>query len=173
LKKSLEEQVLNALELRPQERDLINGFFDGPWQLIKGKFPAEAVDAAEPTDIREYCLTLRRELDEYLLERGVRHQISAAFNDKQVCLTIEGKRTSGAIEPAIHNWGNGQSQSLKRIAERLRQEHSQLAYFEKSLYFYERGRMWFLKPRRRIEWNVRQALLDADDLIAELLAGHD
>jgi hypothetical protein len=31
----------------------------------------------------------------------------------------------------------------------------------------------FLKPRRRIEWNVRQALLDADDVIAELLSGRD
>jgi hypothetical protein len=173
LRRSLEEQVLNALELRPQERDLIKGFFDGPWQLIKGKFPAEAVDPAEPTDIREYCLSLRRELDEYLLERNVRHQISAAFDDKQVYLTIEGKRTNRAIEPVINYSGNGQSQALKRIGERLRRKHSQRVYFEKSLYFYERGRMWFLKPRRRIEWNVRQALLDADDLIAELLIGHD
>jgi hypothetical protein len=62
---------------------------------------------------------------------------------------------------------------LKRIAARLRQKYSQRVYFEKTLSFYERGRMLFLKPRRRIEWNVRQALLDADDLIADLLSGHD
>jgi hypothetical protein len=168
------EAVFKRLfNLRPHERELIDGFFAGSYQCIKGKFPAEAVEPATTMDVQKYCQILRRELDIYLQERGVRHQITALLDNKEVCLTIEGKRKSEAIEPTIQRVSTCQTEALKRIAEQLRQKHSQRVYFEKSLYFYERGRMWFLKPRRRIEWNVRQALMDADDLIAELLAGDD
>jgi hypothetical protein len=68
-----------------------------------------------------------------------------------------------------------QAEAITSIDRWLRQKHSQRAYFEKSLFFYDHdhGRVMFLKPRRRIEWNVRQALLDADDVIAELLSGRD
>jgi hypothetical protein len=173
LKQTLEEQIFDALKLRPHERDLIEGFFAGPWQLIKGKFPDDAVNPAEPADIRKYCRSLRRELDEYLQERGVRHQITVTLDDKQVCLAVEGRRTSKAIEPVIQESNQGQSEALKRIAKQLRQKHSQRVYFEKSLFFYDHGRILFFKPRRRLEWNVRQAVLDADDLIGELLSGHD
>jgi len=173
LKQTLEEQIFDALKLRPHERDLIEGFFAGPWQLIKGKFPDDAVNPAEPADIQKYCRSLRRELDEYLQERGVRHQITVTLDDKQVCLAVEGRRTSKAIEPVIHESNQGQSEVLKRIAKQLRQKHSQRVYFEKTLFFYDHGRILFFKPRRRLEWNVRQAVLDADDLIGELLSGHD
>jgi hypothetical protein len=171
LERSLQEQLLEALELRPQECDLIRGFFDGPWHLIKGKLPEAAATPANPADIKQYCLTLRREMDEYLQARGVRHKIVVAMGDEQVCLTIQGMRTNEAIDPIIQEANDGGSEVLKRIAPRLRDQHSQRAYFEKSLSFYDRGRILFLKPRRRIEWNLRQALLDGDDLIADLQSG--
>jgi hypothetical protein len=161
------------LKFRPHERELIEGFFAGSYQCIKGKLPDDAIDPATPADIQKYCRSLRRELDEYLQERGVRHQITVTLDDKQVCLAVEGRRTSKAIESFIHESNHGQSEVLKRIAKQLRQKHSQRVYFEKTLFFYDHGRILFFKPRRRIEWNVRQAVLDADDLIGELLSGHD
>jgi hypothetical protein len=161
------------LKLRPHERELIEGFFVGPYQCIKGKFPDDALNPATAADIQKYCRSLRRELDEYLEERGVHHQITVTLDDKQVCLAVEGKRTSKAIEPVVQESNQGQSELLKRIAKQLRQKHSQRLYFEKSLFFYDHGRILFFKPRRRLEWNVRQAVLDADDLIGELLSGHD
>jgi hypothetical protein len=118
---------------------------------------------------------LRRELDEYLQERGVHHQITVVLDNKQTCIIVEGKRTSKAIDPIVQESNREQFEALKHIAGQLRQKHSQRVYFEKSLFFYDHkgGRILFLKPRRRIEWNVRQAVLDADDLIAELLSGPD
>lgn len=169
----VQSRVLEFLDLRPHERDLLDGFFAGPFKCLQGKFPKDAVDPATHEDVLKYCLVLRRELDEFLHERGVRHQITVALDERQACLTIEGKRTSEAIEPTIQKSSIRQTEALKRIAGTIRHEHSQGAFFEKSISFYDRGRMLFLKPRRRIEWNVRQALLDGDDLIAELLSDHD
>ncbi|HTV61704.1 MAG TPA: hypothetical protein VMH30_03955 [Verrucomicrobiae bacterium] len=99
--------------------------------------------------------------------------LTVTLDEKQVCLAVEGKRTGKAIEPVIHESNHGQSEVLKRIAKQLRQKYSQRVYFEKSLFFYDHGRILFFKPRRRIEWNVRQAVLDADDLIGELLSVRD
>ncbi len=171
----MEAAFQRLFNLRAHERELIEGFFTGSYQCIKGKFPAEAVEPATITDVDKYCRVLRRELDDYLQERGVRHQIIVSLDAQDVCLIVEGKRTSAVIDPVIQSSGNDHTEALRRIAEQLRQKHSQRVYFEKSLFFYDRGRgrMLFLKPRRRIEWNVRQALLDGDDLIAELLAERD
>lgn len=154
---------------------MIEGFFAGPYQCIQGKYPKDAIDPSTPADVRKYCHTLRRELDEHLQERGVHHQITVALDDKQVCLTVVGKRTNKVIEPIVQESSRATSEALKRIAGQLRQKHSQRVYFEKSLFFYDHngGRILFLKPRRRIEWNVRQAVLDADDLIAKLLSDDD
>ena len=173
LKRQLDNQILELLGLRTQERDLIEGFFAGPWMLIKGKFPDEAVEAASSTDLKNYCRILRRELDDYLEDRGVRHAITASLGANEVSVTIEGKRANQAIDPVIQAAVLQQSDAMRRIAASLREKHSQRVYFEKNLYLYYKGRMTFVKPRRRLEWNARQALLDADDLIAELLAGHD
>jgi hypothetical protein len=161
--------------LRTQEREIIEGFFASSYQCIKGKFPVEAVEPVTASGVLQYCQILRRELDNYLQERGVRHQITVSLEANDVCLTIQGKRTNEAIEPVIQKSNNGRTEGRNRMAQHLQQKHSQWVYFEKSLYFYDRahGRMMFLKPRRRIEWNVRQALLDGDDLIAELVSEHD
>jgi hypothetical protein len=167
--------VWRLCNLRAQERELIEGFFSGPYQCIKGKCPDDAIQPAMRSDVQGYCRILRRELDDYLEQQGVRHQIVASVHENEVCLTIEGRRTSTAIEPVVQGVSDRQAEAITSIDRWLRQKHSQRAYFEKSLFFYDHdhGRVMFLKPRRRIEWNVRQALLDADDVIAELLSGRD
>jgi hypothetical protein len=161
------------LRLETHERDLVEGFFEGPYECIKGKFPADAVQPAAIEDIERYCRVLARELDGHLEGQGVSHEIAASLGDKHVCITIEGRRTERQIEPVIAQAKERESQLLLRVEQRLRQKHSQHTYFEKSLFLYEKGRLLFLKNRRRLEWNVRQALLDANELIAELLSTQD
>ncbi|HLX71664.1 MAG TPA: hypothetical protein VKV04_18790, partial [Verrucomicrobiae bacterium] len=166
-----ENVIAKLLGLRSHERDLIEGFFAGPYECVHGKFPSQALDVASVSDIRRYCKVLRRELDDYLEERGVHHDILALIDSKQVCLAIEGKRTKEPLDPKIEELNGKKPDFFQRISTELRQKHSQRVYFEKTLFFYQRGQMLFLKPRRALEWNARRALLDADDLIGELLAG--
>jgi hypothetical protein len=168
---NVENVFARILELRTHERDLIEGFFTGPYECRKGKFPSAAVELANSSDVRKYCKVLRRELDDHLEERGVRHDIAAFLDNNKVCLVIEGKRTKEPIEPSVQESNGKSPDSVQRIATQLRQKHSQRVYFEKNVFFYQRGRVLFLKPRRLLEWHARQALLDADDLISELVTG--
>ena len=65
------------------------------------------------------------------------------------------------------------TRSLKTIRDRLRKQHSQWVYFDRALKVYDRGVLYQFKPMQRLQWTRRQAVLDADDIIAETLSAKD
>ncbi len=65
------------------------------------------------------------------------------------------------------------ARSLKTIRDRLRKRHSQWVYFDRALKVYDRGVLYQFKPMQRLHWTRRQAVLDADDIIAETLSAKD
>ena len=70
---------------------------------------------------------------------------------------------------AVLRAGTAAAQVLEQARKELRREYAQWLYFDRNLRIYKGRRSFILKPFQRIHWLRSQALMDADEIIAETL----
>jgi hypothetical protein len=85
-----------------------------------------------------------------------------------VC-TVEITRSRHPFDPVIEDARGSSSQALKRLWEDLEQRFSQWVYIQRGLRVFSGRKVHIYKSPRLVDWTRTQALLDADDIIAEVL----
>ncbi len=167
----LNDLVFSLLKLRTSERWLVEDFVQLHLEMNKGKVTSEAMRPPKSNERQMYLIALRDCLDGFLsAERGVRHKIEVLTDRESALLSVSLARSKVAIAPTVLNADEPASRNLKVIRDRLRSQHSQWVYFDRGLKVYERGVLYQFKPLQRLHWTRRQAVLDADDVIAETLS---
>ena len=81
------------------------------------------------------------------------------------------KNSRGPLRVKVQPGDEATSADFRRAQELARQKRGQWLYFQRNLRIYEGSRVLLLKPLERLHWLRSQALLDADTIIAETLAG--
>jgi hypothetical protein len=169
----LNNRVFGLLGVRPAERWLVEDFVHLHLELNKGKVTSEAIRKPTPEEQQEYLVALRNSLDDFLSRaHAVRHEIEVLADGDSALLSVALVQSNIPIVPTTQNADAPASKDLKTIRDHLRAQHSQWIYFDRTLRIYEpnRGVLYQLKPMQRLHWTRRQAVLDADDIIAETLA---
>jgi hypothetical protein len=162
-------RVFRLLGLRPAERWLVEDFVRINLELNKGKITTEAMRAPSPAEVKLYFTTLRNCLDSFLpASQGLRHKIDAITSSNGTFFSITAIRANDPIALTVTDNATA-STALRNMRDRLRQRHSQWLYFDRALNRYERGVFQQFKPMQRLHWSRRQAILDADEIIAETL----
>jgi len=167
----LNDRVFNLLGLRKTERWLVEDFVHLQLQLTKGKATRSVLRLPTDEEKQAYLMALRDCLDSFLSERLMRHRIEVLADHHSALFSVSLVQSKVAIDPAIHKSDEHASRELRTIRDRLRSKHSQWVYFDRALKVYERklGVLYQFKPLQRLHWTRRQAVLDADDIIAETL----
>lgn len=169
----LNDRVFKLLGLRKVERWLVEDFVQLHLELNKGKVTSEAMRSPTTDECRGYLVVLRDCLDGFLsAERGLRHKLEVLSDRETALLAVSLVKSTVCIAPVVVNADDPTSRNLKTIRDRLRSKHSQWIYFDRSLKVYEpkHGVLYQFKPLQRLHWTRRQAVLDADDIIAETLS---
>lgn len=168
----LNELVATALGLEERERWAVHDLVRVKMSLTRGKVSPDAVSAPSDPEIQGYAETLRSELDGFLDgDAPGRHAIRI----------LRGS-LSGMIEIALHPQAQKPlpvtlaaansdiARQMDVARSRLVEKRADWLYFDRNLRVYEPDRTYILKPLQRLEWTHTQAMIDAGDLIAELLA---
>ena len=168
----LNTRVYNLLGLRQTEQWVIQDFVELHMQLNKGKFTPEV--SRKPTNHEQlvYLKALRDCLDGFLpKDREAQHQLELLVDRESALLSVSLSKSKARLEPSIFAADDQASRDLKTIRDRLLTRHSQWIYFNRKLKVYEpkQGKLYQFKPLERLHWTRRQAVLDADDIIAETL----
>lgn len=170
LRHSLNEQVYSWLKLAPSEACLVDDFVGVKMHLSDGMFGEAAVRAPDQDDLSKYACTLRYELDGFLDRNPeLRHRINVVFDDN-----------SGMVEVAVTDLehagiqvggaGRAESEAFARVREVVQRKANLWLYFDRNLIIHINERTYLFKPLQRLWWTRTQALLDADEIIAEHLA---
>lgn len=170
----LNNRVFKLLGVRTTDRWLVEDFVNLHLELNKGKVTREAQRRPTPDEQQEYLVALRDVLDAFLSrERPLRHRIELLADRDSAMLSVAAVKSNTAISPKIHDASESASKDLATIRDRLRSKHSQWVYFDRALKIYDakRGTLFQFKPLQRLHWTRRQAVLDADEIIAETLMG--
>jgi hypothetical protein len=166
--KDLNCKAFKLLALRSNERLLIQDFVHLHLQLNKGKVTHDTMRAPTQGELQSYLVVLRDNLDAFLsTSRGLHHKIEAVTGRESAFLSIALERTAEPVPPRTVETGDETAVTLLKLRDRLRQKHSQWLYFDRSLKIYDRRALYQFKPMQRLHWTRRQAVLDADEIIAE------
>jgi hypothetical protein len=166
----LDNRVYDLLQLKTYERWLIEDFVQLHLGLNKGKVTPEIRRAPAPEERQSFLHALRDCLDAFLsADRGVRHKIEMLADGDSALLAVSLIASPTAIEPVTLAADQPTSQNFRKMRDELRSRHSQWVYFDRGLKVYSRGVLYQFKPLQRLHWTRRQAVLDADDIIAESL----
>jgi len=171
LVEELNARVFKLVGLRQAERWLVEDFVRLHLQLNKGKVATESIRVPTDAESKLYLTTLRDCLDGFLTsDPSSRHLIEAVTGKDAAFLSVTLVKTAKPEPVSLFPADHPTASALLKIRDRLRQRHSQWVYFDRNLKVYERGVMYLLKPLQRLHWTRRQAVLDADEIIAETMA---
>ena len=84
-----------------------------------------------------------------------------------------GEKDRRSARPAVMRADQETATELETIRQRLRRQHTQWLYFDRGLRIYDGDRTYLFKPMQRMLWTRSNAILDADEVIAETLVGEE
>lgn len=165
-RRQLDNEVGRILKIPGHLRMLASDFTQVRYQLNKGKTTGTAAKPATLRDLTTYARHLSRELDDFA---ETNHKVSIKkFHDFVLC-TVEITRSHQSYKPIVEDTTDLPSTSLRRLWKDLEHQFSQWVYVRRSLRAFVGKKVHLLKSSRLIDWTRTQALLDSDDIIAEVL----
>jgi hypothetical protein len=171
LEREVDDLTAEALGLREHERWLVEDFVQVRSQLIDGKIGDAAVGRPTDTQLKEYARVLRDELNEYL-DRGerFRHAITVVHQERSGVVQIDFKVSATPHEPVVETALTSVGRAMLAMRERIERQRGQWLYFDRNLVIYLDGKVYLCKPMQRLWWMRSQALADAGQIIADLVA---
>jgi len=171
LRNELNERVYGLLDLDEQEQWLVHDFLNVRMKLNEGRIANEATKSPTEGEMRTYARILKKELDEFL-DRDVldAHRVTTYYTEKSGLVKIEylKSQAAGAVR-IVKVEEDTAKKELENLAAALIRKRAQWIYFNRNLKIFEGRTTYFLKPLQRLSWLKSQALLDADEFIAEKL----
>jgi hypothetical protein len=158
----IDDAVGKILEIPAELQVMARDFMSVRYLLNKGKAPRGAVGPVAPEMLSQYGRRLKTELDEFA---QCSHEIEFFTRTSYVCCRIGLTESSnGGVSVQASD------ATLDRLWSELMQRQSQWAYVQRSLRTFDGHKAILVKPNRVVDWTQSQALLDSDDVIAELVS---
>lgn len=137
--------------------------------LNKGKATGRAVEPPSEKDLRSYAQQLRAELDDFTAGSDVGHKVSVIYSPSLIVSIVELVGRDGAADIAIGKANKTSAQFLSKLNDALTEKFSQWVYIKRGLRGFLNSKVYICKVPRLMDWTKSQALLDSDDLIAEVI----
>jgi len=171
LKQQLNEFVYALLGINRSERWVIEDLLFVRKELNEGKLAREAINPANKGEIHKYASALKAELDNFLdADIKDQHRVTVFYNDELAIVKIEHPYNPPAGPATIIEAEDQKTKAeFDKLKSNLLSNQGQWIYFNHNLKIFEGRTTYLVKPRQRLCWLRSQALLDADEFIAEKL----
>jgi len=173
--KELNKYIYNSLGFTETERFLVEDLVHVRMSLIKGKVSKSALLPPDEGEMKSYLSYLASLLDAFVEDNeGPRHEIIASYDESSAMISIRLAEAEPDVTRVISLHGGGQAaRQLAQIRQRLRAQHSQWVYFERSLRVYHKSGMLILKPMQKLAWTRGKAIVDAVEVIADMISSKE
>jgi tRNA1(Val) A37 N6-methylase TrmN6 len=168
VKALLDVRVAAALGLPDSVVLVVGEFFRVRYQLNKGKSPANLRHQPDNDELAVYASRLKNELDGYLAGKA-HHRIVVLHSTRGICASVTLTKDKQPIDPQVKSADGPEAKTLDALLRSAEKQFSQWVYVKRSVRIFDGDTIHLIKPPRRLEWTQTQAMLDADDIIAEVL----
>ena len=160
----------SALGLDDRSIAIVHDFVHVRMSLFDGKTGIAAVRPPTVPELDVYAARLKSELDSFLGETSQRHTVRIVCGTSfgMVRIDVEQNHVRGP-EIQVLTATDEMARELQTMQLFLRERRSQWIYFNRNLRIYEGTTTYIAKPMQRLHWLESQAMIDANEIIAETL----
>jgi hypothetical protein len=138
--------------------------------LIGGNVGSAAVKPPKEEDLQAYAQEIANELDAFTAPRDTHHKVTMTPSQRMICCTVELLKSDHPLPASIGKEGADDAPPFANLLNGFTQQFSQWVYIQRGLRIFDGPKVHIHKVPRLINWTRTQALNDADDLIAGVLA---
>lgn len=167
----LNDLVSESLGLTQRDRALVSDFVNIRLELNDGKVGRPAIESPTASEIKQYGKQLRDELDQFMGSHSeFRHSVEIVYDDAtgMICVDFFKANKTGSVSVAASN--RETAAELEAAREELREEIGQWIYFDRDLRIHDGTKTYLFKPMQRFHWTESQAMIDANEIVAETVA---
>lgn len=168
IQSQLDKRVANTFGIPQSVTSIVREFFQVRFQLNQGKNPKRLRESPNENELTTYALRLRHELDGFLGGRS-HHAVAILHSPHGINVSIRIAQSAAPFEPSVKHATGADAHLLEDFLRAAEQQFSQWMYVKRSVRIFAGDTIHLLKPPRRIEWTETQAMIDAGDVIAEVL----
>ncbi len=172
----LNDLTFDALRLSSRARASVTDLVRIRLSMTRGKPTGAAVEKPIPNELLHYAQTLCDELDAFVgATSGIFHTVEVlhASGSGLIAVELHTDALPGTTRPStparIVPASDQEHAVLEQARSRLVTQHGQWLYFNRNLRVYDGNRTYILKPLQRLQWTRTQAILDANEIIADSL----
>jgi hypothetical protein len=171
LKQKLNESVYALLRINTSERWVVEDLLFVRKELNEGKLARVAIKSADKDKIKKYARAFKAELDTFLdADIKDQHRVTVFYNNELAIVKVEHPYNPPAGPATIIEVEDQKTKvEFDKLKLNLLSNQGQWIYFNHNLKIFEGRTTFLIKPRQRLCWLKSQALLDADEFIAEKL----
>ena len=147
---------------------MIHDFIRYKMEFIDGRVSRDLIGRCDEGHLKPYARRLEKELDSFFdPDDGLHHKVTVL---KSTNNAIAGVRidmldnTQNARQTFSAN-----ADIPQNIENLLLKQHSQWLYFQRELRIYDARTVFVFKPNEKLHWFESQALVDADNILGEIL----
>jgi hypothetical protein len=171
LLRRLNDLTSRALKLDSRAQCLIDDLVNIRMSMTRGKITSTVIAKSTEAEIQTYLRAFQTELDQFFEGSTGRHSVLARLSEDMAAIEVRLIQTATAAQPIrIAREGAELSKEYENAREQLFQEHSQWFYFARNLRIYSGQYTYMFKPLRRLHWTRTQAMLDAAELVGDMIA---
>lgn len=169
--RDLNELTNETLNLDGRQRAAVHDLVHIRLALIDGKVGQSATRVPHKDEMEAYGRMLQTELDDFLGDDiSARHRVRILYDERSGMIEIEPVRDKVKPQPiTVSNAGQAVAHEFERTRDLLLQRRSQWVYFDRNLRIYDGVKTYLFKPLRRMHWAESQAMIDASEVIADVL----
>jgi hypothetical protein len=169
----IDAKIFEILNIPAEMQLMIEDFVNYRLPLDKPAIPETIIQRPTTQDLLAYAVEMREELDDYIRGEAY-HRVTMTVAPKMIVCTIEithETETIAITEDSIEEADLTMSEFLSDVDDELRQQISQWVYVKRGLRLFDGPRIYLCKTPRMIDWTRTQAIIDAGDIIGQLITG--
>ncbi|MGD9159155.1 MAG: N-6 DNA methylase [Desulfobacteraceae bacterium] len=175
----IHNQIQNKIDLNlyrllriPEDiRVVVEDFFKTRLPLDTPSLVKNAVRVPTEHELEEYACMIRDELDNYLMGDAF-HRVEITYSKELIeCIVeiVKDKKPVPVSRATIKKGDVNTASLFADLSNELKNNISQWAYVQKGLRLFDGPKIYIYKTPRLLDWSKTQAIIDAGDIIGELI----
>ena len=169
LQDRIDERVFNIFDIPEDIRLTAKEFIQTRLPLDKPNILIDIITLPSEHILTNYACQLRDELDDFTLEK-THHQVTITYSSELVECVVEITSQKSPVPVHVSVGDLTMTKLFAELNNNLREQFSQWVYVKRGLRFFDGPRVYIYKTPRLIDWTQTQAMIDAGDIIGEVVA---
>ena len=166
----VDKQIAHIFQL-PVSMSILATEFNRVRSTLIGEYTSgTAMRPPKDDDLQAYAQEIANELDAFTAPRDTHHKVTITLSQKMICCTVELLKSDYPLPIEVNKEEDDNAPPFAHLLNGFTQQFSQWVYIQRGLRIFDGPKVHIYKVPRLINWTKTQALNDADDLIAEVLA---